>query len=319
MMKTFIISMDTPEGRRRLASMQKRCRAAGLLNVDLVAGVDARTLQAERIEKLTTGFCNRFCTPAMVGCMLSHMACWQRIVDQKLPMAIVLEDDAVLAPRFLLRVRQSLVDDVPNDFHIVLLGCFLCSPFVQWLAGAPPGFEGTQKARPIRYFAGTHAMVVSQAGAQYLLQQTQGKVQYHADWQLASLPSLKIYALDEDLAFQEDMTTSQIATTQSFPGTVNTLLTALKDSKNIPAAYYANVPIARLGSFTRHIVVTPWTILFFFVGLSGLVPISWVAALAAVDIVLVPPRQWRDVGTQLGAFMLGYSWRVHMPGRLRRL
>jgi len=34
--------------------------------------------------------------PAEIGCFLSHRMCWQRIVDQDLPFALVFEDDASL-------------------------------------------------------------------------------------------------------------------------------------------------------------------------------------------------------------------------------
>ncbi|MAI68498.1 MAG: glycosyl transferase family 25, partial [Rhizobiales bacterium TMED143] len=32
-------------------------------------------------------------SPGEVGCFLSHRACWQRIVDQDLPYALIVEDD----------------------------------------------------------------------------------------------------------------------------------------------------------------------------------------------------------------------------------
>lgn len=34
--------------------------------------------------------------PAEIGCFLSHRLCWQKIVDQNLPFALVFEDDALL-------------------------------------------------------------------------------------------------------------------------------------------------------------------------------------------------------------------------------
>ncbi len=43
-----------------------------------------------------------------IGCALSHLRCWQEIARSGLQTAIILEDDAVLAPGFLTRLVEGL-------------------------------------------------------------------------------------------------------------------------------------------------------------------------------------------------------------------
>lgn len=43
-----------------------------------------------------------------IGCTISHLSCWQEIVRKGSQVAVILEDDAVLAPGFLPRLMEGL-------------------------------------------------------------------------------------------------------------------------------------------------------------------------------------------------------------------
>ena len=147
---------------------------------------------------------------------------------------------------------------------------------------------------------------MSQEGGRFLLQATQNKASYHIDLHMSVIPGLKVYGVSEDLALQEDMTTSVVATAgpgASFPGTVNSLLSTVKTSKNVSWVYFPNVPSMQLGP----IAVTLWTIIFFCLGLSRKIPWTWFVLFALVDILLVPPTTAWDVAVKSGFFALGKS------------
>ena len=302
-MKIFVISMETPQGQQRLETMKSRLTEAGFDSFEHVPGINIKSMDVSEVQAKTTGFCRMFCTPAMMGCMLSHIECWKRIVDQDLQNALVLEDDAVLVPNFQEKLKKAL-DSVPSDYHVLLLGCFMCDPFVQTLLGASP--NPSEDVREIKSFGGAHAMVVSNGGARYLLDRTAKKASYHVDIQMSVLRGLRVYATNKDISFQADMTTSQIADVSSppFPGTINTLLTHIKTSKNISLVYYANSPFLRIGTLEYYFSINAWMLVFFIFGLLGL---SWKMVLlaAAADVIIIHPSSGTDPAAKLGAFGLG--------------
>ena len=92
--------------------MAQRCAESGL-SVDWIRGVDGQTLARRDLDTKVSPLCAAItCTPAMIGCALSHYACWQRVVDEELHSVLILEDDAVLVPDFQQGLAQAL-EDVP--------------------------------------------------------------------------------------------------------------------------------------------------------------------------------------------------------------
>lgn len=116
-MEILVINLEEDTGRLKNISNQ----LDQFTRIDAIRGSDITDLQPH-----STLFCRLFCTHTMIGCMLSHIKCWRYIVDNNLDRAIILEDDAKLVPDFKTKA-QKLVDDAPNDWDVILCGCFLCN------------------------------------------------------------------------------------------------------------------------------------------------------------------------------------------------
>lgn len=115
----FVISLAREEGRR--ADMIRRLDAADVA-YEIVDGVDGAALNraeyAGRLEQYhrREGSCFRLnhskrrfagrLSPGEVGCYLSHYNLWRRIADEKIPAAVILEDDAEPAADFGAVVRE---------------------------------------------------------------------------------------------------------------------------------------------------------------------------------------------------------------------
>jgi glycosyl transferase family 25 len=92
-MEVLIINLANADARRRkvnrmLESAKMHERAT------LIDAIDGSGMYESDIEQQATQFCSSFCTPSMIGCFLGHRKAWQHVVDNDLPMAVVLEDDA---------------------------------------------------------------------------------------------------------------------------------------------------------------------------------------------------------------------------------
>ena len=105
-------------------------------------------------------------SPGQLGCYLSHIHIYERIIEQKLPVALVLEDDAVLHP--------SVKDLVATGCqHLEFDYCFLGSDdrgddgFVFYNAATPVPLGKAHLSYPLS--AGpfcTHAYFITRQGAQ---------------------------------------------------------------------------------------------------------------------------------------------------------
>lgn len=126
--------------RRRLAA-----QATGLTFVDAVDGAKL----AEPTPGLTRG---------ETGCFLSHAGAWLRLAQGGEPVALVLEDDAdVRLPDAWAAIAEA-ADRAPPDWDVLYLG------HNNQPAPAEPGVVD-----PVGDVHGTHALLLTRAGARKLL------------------------------------------------------------------------------------------------------------------------------------------------------
>lgn len=264
----FVINLE--RSRERMARMDAQLRALGVA-YERFEAVDGAKLSEDELRRMATGSCQAFCTPSTLGCALSHMGVWQAVLARGMQRAIVIEDDARLAPGFVDGVRRALAN-VPDDFDVLLLGCFfLCDKDRKYSAGhaltrlATPGVIRDDRRTwgnvfVPEFFGGTHCYIVSNRGCANLLRLLP-KANFHIDVEM-NHPELRLYAVSPDLAHQGPMSESTIASF-SFPRTLTPMLDGMRDTKNIPAAYYLDAPWGQVAG----IRLNWWGLLFFLLGL----------------------------------------------------
>lgn len=92
--------------------MQAQLAALGIAPVR-VAAVDGRD-PAERARSRAASYAQL--TPGEIGCFESHQRLWQRMVDEAIPAAIVLEDDMLVADDF---ATLDIADDILADVDLI--------------------------------------------------------------------------------------------------------------------------------------------------------------------------------------------------------
>jgi len=89
----LLINLDrSPE---RLSSSADLLNTSGV-TYTRIQGVDGANLSLARIKSLLAPTFSQYykaITAGEIGCYLSHIRCWQYIVENKLPYAVILEDD----------------------------------------------------------------------------------------------------------------------------------------------------------------------------------------------------------------------------------
>lgn len=100
-------------------------------------------------------------TRPAVGCFLSHLAIWKRFLSSDEPYILVLEDDAVPAPDLDAARGRAIMDTMPNDADMLLLGCTIMDGL------AEP--SGSPQFSRVYYFNGTFAYILTREGCSRLL------------------------------------------------------------------------------------------------------------------------------------------------------
>ena len=301
---SYVISMATPVGQERLRLVNAQFDAAGLPRPTVFHGINGKALSAAQLQESTTLYCQVTCTPAMVGCGLSHLAICQRMLRDGARTVLIMEDDVVITNGFAEKMQRALAE-VPDDFDILLLGCSVTCNAAQ--KNGPPG----PGVRPVSTFAGLHCYVVSRRGAQKILGAI-SRLDKHIDVQLQEVPGLRAFVVHEDLAHQDEkqFTNSQNASVSSFPIIANSSLGNVYDSKRVPLSYYVTQSALRLGPYHGpHIRVTKWHYIFLVLGLLK-VPWSLVLAFVAVDAGVgtspaTPASYVADAGLAVAMFAVG--------------
>jgi len=100
-------------------------------------------------------------TRPAIGCFLSHVAIWQRMIEHKLPRMLIFEDDATPAANFDPIRFSSAVNQMPQAAQMVLFGRTIMN-------GMAETRQGSDLAR-IYYFTGTFAYLITSAACQFLI------------------------------------------------------------------------------------------------------------------------------------------------------
>lgn len=303
---TYVINLDRSVDRMRRMDAQLRRHG---VEYQRWPAVDGSKLTHAELREHATPFCRTFCTASTVGCALSHIRLWRHILDSGHGMALVLEDDARLVPDFNKGLGRALAD-VPDDFDVLLLGCFLmCDKDRNYPLGHQLTRMVFKKGRDDRrtwgsvfvpeLFGGTHAYVVSRKGCEKLLRLIP-KASYHIDYEM-NHRDVVLYAVSPDLAYQGDMADSTIASF-SFPKTLTPLLDSIKDNKGVSLAYYMDAPAGQVLGARMNV----WFGIFLVIGLVlGGRAGPYVAGFFVAEVVV-----GGNVTGALVAFLVGWGARA---------
>jgi glycosyl transferase family 25 len=113
MIPVFLINLDRSSD--RLATMQLRGDAIGLA-FNRIQAIDGANVPGW----LAPQFLDSPMSPGEIGCYASHLTVHQRIVDDGLPHALILEDDVRLEPDVLTAAAEAIAA-APADWDCIHL------------------------------------------------------------------------------------------------------------------------------------------------------------------------------------------------------
>jgi GR25 family glycosyltransferase involved in LPS biosynthesis len=166
--------------------------------------INGKNLSQEYIKKVTSRFCNYFCSNSMIGIWLSHYNLWKHIADHKMTNVLILEDDAKPVDKFNEKFNEYWTN-MPENWDIIFLGCFQCD-------GSTKGKKDFINDNPYLFIpdfpAGMHGYMISHTGAEKLVRELKN-VEYHIDIFLSSKvfnnpkKNIKMYGFKPYLIYQD--------------------------------------------------------------------------------------------------------------------
>lgn len=126
-LKYFVINLERTKN--RLDTFYPNMKRMGFDSIERVEAVDGLKLDLSKVPlSIRTRFdikkprydCRLINTKGAVGCFLSHIKVWQKMVDENIPAAVILEDDMTpLKSRDFL--ENGVLATIPSDADYVVL------------------------------------------------------------------------------------------------------------------------------------------------------------------------------------------------------
>lgn len=166
----FLINLDRSV--ERLANATGQLNSAGV-DFERISAVDGKNLEKELIhkvfdDKMAKKRYHYDLTLGEIGCYLSHVKCWKKIIDDGLDFAVILEDDLLLEPNF-----KDVIESVSNieaEWHYLKLSCpFKRRPYTEAQSIKTTKNNSVSLVDYKKPPTGTVAQVVSHEGAMRLL------------------------------------------------------------------------------------------------------------------------------------------------------
>ncbi len=122
-MRTFLVNLD--DATDPLAFMTRQAKELGL-NFERISAVNGKKLTGRALREWSSPLRQIFCRGYLmarneVACAASHLTIYKKMIDEQIPLALILEDDMRLLPQLpsLLSAAESLM--CPERVELCLL------------------------------------------------------------------------------------------------------------------------------------------------------------------------------------------------------
>ena len=265
----YLINLDRDSA--RLTEVQSELKKLSF-PFQRIAGVLGTDLDPADRKRMTSAFCDLFCTPSMIGCAASHLKTWRLfLVNQDIDFALICEDDIRFTDDCQERLHTAM-SALPASFDILYGGCLQCHPTESsWTARLfqKLSFDGVGRKDSVvlspdlyipRIALGLHCYLISKEGAQKLIALFDDYIAYHVDVQInASFDKLNILAIYPPIAYQK-FELGDSSNVSSYPILLNKAIQNWNQG-GISGPYVMSAP----GGQVLGCVVTNWLVVLCFV------------------------------------------------------
>ena len=191
-----------------------------LKNFELTNAIDGNKLNEDEYKNYTSSIGYYITSPSMVGCGISHIKTWEKIVENNIEYSLILEDDFNFKPNFLSNFNELMIN-TPEKFDLLFLNSNLFTNKYLNLSNV-----NNYLYKPFIIFEMV-GYVITLEGAKKLLNYA-NKVSYHIDFQLTINhlfynKQINIIASKKELIYQ-NFDTSNNTYNYNYPFIIDKLL-----------------------------------------------------------------------------------------------
>jgi GR25 family glycosyltransferase involved in LPS biosynthesis len=120
--QTFVIHLSK-KNPNRYNFFYNNIKNAGYKNINIFEGVNGSNISevSQVLELFGNPKINNKMSGGQLGCLLSHLKLYKYIIDNKIDIANVFEDDVIFHPEWN-KLSQEYYNDTPKDFDILFIG-----------------------------------------------------------------------------------------------------------------------------------------------------------------------------------------------------
>ena len=116
--KIFIINLDKDID--RLNNSYKQLNYYNINNYERYPAINAAKATEKELNSYTTTIGKIIASKTMIGCGISHINIWKKIVKEKINKSLILEDDFILVDDFLNKFNR-IINKAPNKYDMLFL------------------------------------------------------------------------------------------------------------------------------------------------------------------------------------------------------
>ena len=216
--KIFIINLD--EDIDRLTNSYNQLNHYNINNYERYPAINGRKANKYELNSYTTNIGKIIASKSMIGCGISHINIWKKIVKEKINKSLIVEDDFIFVDDFLNKFNNIFDNNENNDYEML----FLSSAQLH---------NKYFKIRNINeylykqlFISQTVGYIITLEGAEKILKYI-NKVSYHIDIEIciiSLITDLNIISVKEPLIYQT-LDSSNNTHERNYPLIVDKLLT----------------------------------------------------------------------------------------------
>jgi glycosyl transferase family 25 len=214
--KIFIINLD--KDIERLNNSYKQLNHYNINNYERYPAIYAAEANKYELNSYTTTIGKIIASKTMIGCGISHINIWKKIVREKINTSLIVEDDFILVDDFLNKFNK-IINKEPKEYDIL----FLSSGQIH---------NKDLKFRDINeyfykqiFISQTIGYIITLKGAEKILKYID-KVSYHIDFQICMtslFTDLDVISVKEGLIYQTFETSNNL-NDRNYPLIIDNLL-----------------------------------------------------------------------------------------------
>lgn len=192
-LKIFVINLVQATARKKhvLRQLSKQ-----QLNAEFIQAVDGNLLKQAQINQIyskskSLQSMKRPLTKGEIACAMSHLNIHQKMLDENIEQAVILEDDIILGDDFVATV-EKIQAIAPKNWQLILLGYHPYS--CNFTILKPSILPNTKLVVPLTLATGTHGYLINKAGAGRLLS-TLKTLSMPIDWYTGNYRLTNLYAI----------------------------------------------------------------------------------------------------------------------------